>query len=115
MKLGNIEVDFSFSNTTNLRKLENAYNKLLLETETKKTQAQNFIDEIDIACNIVRNFLNEVFGKGMDKKILGEENDFEKATDILEDIMKQYQEEQNRLSGKYAKYNPERVKKGKKK
>ena len=51
----------------------------------------------------------------MDKKILGEENDFEKATDILEDIMKQYQEEQNRLSGKYAKYNPERVKKGKKK
>ena len=115
MKLGNIEVDFSFSNTTNLRKLENAYNKLILETEAKKTQAKNFIEEIDIACNIVRNFLNEVFGKGMDKKILGEENDFEKATDILEDIMKQYQEEQNRLSEKYAKYNPERVKKGKKK
>lgn len=34
----------------------------------------------------------------MDLKILGKENDFEKATDVLESVMNQYQEEQNRLS-----------------
>lgn len=115
MRIGNIDVDFSFSNTTNLRKLENAYKKVIEQSDEKKSQAENFIEEIDIACNIVRNFLNEVFGEGMDLKILGKENDFEKATDVLESVMNQYQEEQNRLSKKYEKYNPNRVKKGKKK
>ena len=36
MKLGNVEVDFSFTNTSNLRRLQEAYKKVLDEDNKSK-------------------------------------------------------------------------------
>lgn len=111
MKLGNIEVEFSFSNTNNLRKLQTAYEKVLEKDKQSKKKEFNFIERIDEECNIARDFFNEVFGEGMDKKIFGEENDYEKIMDTLENVMQEYELQQNRLNEKYSKYSPNRVQK----
>lgn len=110
MKLGDFEVDFSLTNTTNLRKLESAYNRVLERAQESEKKTLNFIEKIDEECNIGRKFFNEVFGEETDKKLFGEENDYEKIMDTLEGVMQEYQKEQNRLKEKYAKYNPNRVK-----
>lgn len=110
MKLGNIEVDFSFTNTNNLRKLQEAYEKILEKDKQKKKKELNFIERIDEECNIARDFFNEVFGEGIDKKIFGEENDYEKIMDTLDNVMKEYELQQKRLNEKYSKYSPSRVK-----
>ena len=102
MKLGNIEVEFSFSNTSNLRKLQNAYQKVLEKDNKSKEKEMSFIEEMDTQCNIAREFFNEVFG---------EENDYEKIMDTLEDVIKEYEKQQSRLNEKFAKYSPSRIKK----
>ena len=102
MKLGNIEVEFSFSNTSNLRKLQNAYQKVLEKDNKSKEKEMSFIEEMDTQCNIAREFFIEVFG---------EENDYEKIMDTLEDVIKEYEKQQSRLNEKFAKYSPSRIKK----
>lgn len=111
MKLGNIEVDFSFTNTNNLRKLQVAYEKILERDRNNKKKELNFIERIDEECNIAREFFNEVFGEGIDKKIFGQENDYEIIMDTLENVMQEYELQQNRLNEKYSKYNSNRVQK----
>lgn len=111
MKLGNIEVDFSFTNTNNLRKLQVAYEKILERDRNNKKKELNFIERIDEECNIAREFFNEVFGEGIDKKIFGQENDYEIIMDTLENVMQEYELQQNRLNEKYSKYSPNRVQK----
>lgn len=111
MKLGNIEVEFSFSNTSNLKKLQNAYQKVLEKDNKSKEKEMSFIEEMDTQCNIAREFFNEVFGEEIDKKIFGEENDYEKIMDTLEDVIKEYEKQQSRLNEKFAKYSPSRIKK----
>lgn len=110
MKLGNIEVDFSFTNTTNLRKLQEAYKRVLEKDEQSKKKTLDFIQQIDEECNIAREFFNEVFGEGIDKKIFGDENDYEKIMNTLESIMQEYQKQHGRIKEKFDKYNPNRAK-----
>lgn len=111
MKLGSVEIEFSFSNTSNLRKLQNAYQTVLEKDNKSKEKEMSFIEKMDIQCNIAREFFNEVFGEGIDEKIFGEENDYEKIMDTLEDVMKEYEKQQTRLNEKFVKYSPNRIKK----
>ena len=110
MKLGNVEVNFSFTNTSNLRRLQEAYKKVLDEDNKSKKKSLGFIEQIDEECNIARNFFNEVFGEGIDKKIFGEENDYETIMDTLEGVMQEYEKQAGRIKEKYAKYSPNRAK-----
>ena len=110
MKLKNIEVDFSFTNTANLRKLQEAYKKVLEKDESNKKKTLDFIQQIDEECNIAREFFNEVFGDGIDKKIFGNENDYEIIMDTLESVMQEYEKQHGRIKEKYAKYSPNRAK-----
>ena len=102
MKLGNVEVNFSFTNTSNLRRLQEAYKKVLDEDNKSKKKNLGFIEQIDEECNIARNFFNEVFGEGIDKKIFGEENDYEIIMDTLEGVMQEYEKQAGRIKEKYA-------------
>lgn len=113
MKLGNIEIDFSFTNTSNLKKLQKAYENIL-EKDKNKKKGMNYIEQMDFECDTAREFFNEVFGEGFDKKICGEENDYEKIMDLLDQVMQEYNKQQSRVKEKFAKYSPNRVKKGRK-
>lgn len=110
MKLRDVEVDFSFTNTANLRKLQDAYKKVLEKDEKNKKNTLDFIQQIDEECNIAREFFNEVFGNGIDKKIFGNENDYEIIMDTLESVMQEYEKQHSRTKEKYAKYSPNRAK-----
>lgn len=110
MKLRDVEVDFSFTNTANLRKLQEAYKKVLEKDESNKKKTLDFIQQIDEECNIAREFFNEVFGDGIDKKIFDNENDYEIIMDTLESVMQEYEKQYSRIKEKYAKYSPNRAK-----
>lgn len=115
MRLGNIEVDFSFTNTNNLRKLEEAYKRVLEKGEKNSKKTIDFIEKMDNECNIGREFFNEVFGEGIDKKLFGEDNDYEKIMDMLENVMEEYQKQYKRIDEKYSKYSSNRAQRRKKK
>ena len=115
MKLGNVEVEFSFTNTSNLKKLKEAYEKIIEKADFNKKNTEDFIQRMDNECNIARNFFDEVFGEGIAEKIFGKENDYEIIMDTLEIVMLEYEKQQNRLNEKYAKYNPNRVQRRNKK
>ena len=110
MKLRDVEVDFSFTNTANLRKLQDAYKRVLEKDKKNKKNTLDFIQQIDEECNIAREFFNEVFGNGIDKKIFGNENDYEIIMDTLESVMQEYEKQHSRIKEKYAKYSPNRAK-----
>lgn len=46
MRIGNIDVDFSFSNTTNLRKLENAYKKVIEQSDEKNLKLKTLLKKL---------------------------------------------------------------------
>ena len=115
MKLGNIEVEYSFTNTSNLRKLEDAYKKVLEKAEKNSKKSIDFIEKMDNECNIGREFFNEFFGEGVDKKLFGEDNDYEKIMDMLENVMEEYQKQYKKMDEKYSKYSSNRAQRRKKK
>lgn len=115
MKLGNVEVEFSFTNTNNLRKLEQAYKTVLEKADKNTKENKDFIQRIDNECNIGREFFNEVFGEGIDKKIFGVENDYEVIMDMLDCVIKEYEKQYKTIGEKYSKYSSNRAQRRKKK
>lgn len=115
MKLGNIEVEFSFTNTNNLRKLEQAYKTVLEKADKNTKESKDFIERMDNECNIGREFFNEVFGEGIDKKIFGEENDYEVIMDMLDYVVQEYEKQYKAMGEKYSKYSSNRAQRRNKK
>ena len=87
MKLKDIEVEFSFTDADCIERLEKASKRVKEETEKYKKQEMDLSKAIRKECEIINNFVNEVFGEGIAEKIFKGKNDLQEHMELFTDIM----------------------------
>lgn len=114
MKLGNIEVDFSFTDADDLERFENAAKKVKEISSNYEKQELSVAEAIRKECEIINNFFDEVFGDKISEKIFKGKNDLKEHMELFVDIVnekvKQTQAYQNMYNNiEYnSKYMPNR-------
>ena len=76
------------------RKFDNGLKKVA-EISKKATESGSGPDWIEKDCNAVIDFLDNIFGAGSAKKVLGEETDLLTCLDAFEEIVKLYDNQIN--------------------
>lgn len=87
MKLKDIEVNFSFTDADCIERLENATKKVKEEAEKYNKEELSLSESIKKECEIINNFINEIFGEGIAEKIFKCKNDLQEHIEIFTDIM----------------------------
>ena len=114
MKLGNIEVDFSFTDADDLERFENGAKKVRDEANKYTKQYCGVAESIRKECEIIDTFFDEVFGKGTSQKLFNNKKDLKKHMDLFIDIVnakveqtKGFQEMYNNIES-HNRYKPNR-------
>jgi len=114
MKINEVEFEIDFTDADFLERIEkgkeNLENKIKELGENKKdvTPAEGIRQE----CNIVRIFIDYVFGEGSSEKAFKNKYSLKEHIEALEDIFNEYEKQINNLNDKYNKfsiYSPERL------
>ena len=87
MKLKDIEVEFSFTDADCIERLEKASKKVKEETEKYQKQEMDLSKAIRKECEIINNFIDEVFGEGIAEKVFKGKNDLQEHMELFTDIM----------------------------
>lgn len=101
MKILDVDIDFSFSKITNLEKIKRAY----LNMQESKLDGNDFIEMMTNYCKLVRKFVNEIFGEDFDKKLFGDEDDYEIMTNAVIEISEEFINNKINLEQKYERIN----------
>lgn len=87
MKLGNFEVDFSFTDADCLERLENATKKVKEKANQEEKEELSLSEAIRKECKILDDFFDEIFGEGTAKKIFKGKKDLQEHMKLFTDIM----------------------------
>lgn len=87
MKLGNIEVDFSFTDADDLERFENGARKVRDEANKHTKQHCSVAEAIRKECEIIDTFFDEVFGEGTSQKLFNNKKDLKEHMDLFIDIV----------------------------
>ena len=87
MKLKDIEVEFSFTDADCIERLEKASKRVKEETEKYKKEEMDLSKAIRKECEIINNFLDEVFGEGIAEKVFKGKNDLQEHMELFTYIM----------------------------
>lgn len=87
MKLGNIEVDFSFTDADDLERFENGAKKVRDEANKYTKQYCSVAEAIRKECEIIDTFFDEVFGEGTSQKLFNNKKDLKEHMDLFTDIV----------------------------
>lgn len=87
MKLGNIEVDFSFTDADDLERFENGAKKVKEISSNYEKQELSVAEAIRKECEIINNFFDEVFGDKISEKIFKGKNDLKEHMELFVDIV----------------------------
>lgn len=87
MKLKDIEVDFSFTDADCLERLENASKKVKEKAEAGEKEELSLSESIRKECNIINEFIDEVFGEGIAEKVFKGKKDLQEHMEVFTDIM----------------------------
>lgn len=106
MKLKNIEVEFDFLDADNVEKLENAYKKVVEETEKHQEEELSMSQEIRLECQIINEFLDNVFGEGVSGKLFNGKMSLKEHTEVFQDILNEKIKYSRDLESIYQRYQP---------
>ena len=67
--------------------------KKVIEAANKATECTSGADGIEMECDAVIGFLDDIFGPGSAKKVLGEETDLLTCLDAWEDLVELYEKQ----------------------
>lgn len=87
MKLGNIEVDFNFTDADDLERFENGAKKVKELSNNYEKQELSVAEAIRKECEIINNFFDEVFGDKVSEKIFKGKNDLKEHMELFVDIV----------------------------
>ena len=87
MKLGSIEVEFSFTDADDLERFENAAKKVKELSSQHKKEELSVAEAIRKECEIINNFFDEVFGDKISEKIFKGKNDLKEHMELFVDIV----------------------------
>lgn len=111
MKIKNIEIDFNFLDADNVEKFENEAKKVIEKTKNEKQiDNMSYAEALRLECNIVEDFIDNVFGKGISKEIFEGKKDLLEHIKIFQEIVDEKNKKQKELEDMYKKYAPRKKK-----
>ena len=114
MNIKGIEIDFNFLDADNVEKFEEEAKKVMEKTKDKTIEELSYAEALRKECEIVEDFIDNVFGKGISKQIFkGKSNLAEhiEAFQIIVDEKNSKQKELENLLNRYLPNKQERRKK----
>lgn len=86
MKIGNIDIDFSFTDADNIEKFEKALIVVKEKSVEYKKKQLKMSEALRFECNIIDEFFDTVFGEGISQKLFGGKKDLQKHMELFKDI-----------------------------
>ena len=107
MRIKNIEVDFDFFDADNIEKFESEARKVVEKTEKEKqTENMTLSNAIRLECDIVEEFLDNVFGEGISEKIFKGKKNLMEHIKVFQEIVDEKNRKQQELQNLYNRYAP---------
>lgn len=88
MRIKDIEVDFSFTDADDIERFENEAKKVEEIANNYKKREMSVSEIIREECNIIENFFDNVFEKGISQKLFKGKKDIAEHIKLFEDIVK---------------------------
>ena len=108
MKIRNIEVDFDFLDADDVERLEIAAQKVTEKCENEELKKMEYSNAIREECNIIEEFFDRVFGKGISEQIFKGKKNLTDHIKLFEEIINMKNEQQKELESIYDRYTPNR-------
>lgn len=86
MKLGDFEVDFSFTDADDIEKLEKGMEVVKNKTIEYENKEINLSDTIRNECKVLEEFFDNVFGEGISEKLFEGRMDLKEHTELFMEI-----------------------------
>ena len=110
MKINGYELEVDFTDADFVEKIEKYAKKVSEEVELTKPKEMGMAEFIRKECEIVRNFFDNVFGKGTAKKIFGNKYSLSICISTFQQFIEAKLSQQKELEEIINKYSPERLK-----
>ena len=114
MRIGKIDVDFSFTDADDIEKFEKALIVVKEKSAEYEKKQLKMSEALRFECNIIDEFFDTVFGEGISQKLFECKKDLQKHMELFKDITdakneatKSFQDLYNNLEIK-TKYMPNR-------
>ena len=108
MRIKDIEVDFDFLDADNVELFEKEAEKVV--EKSKEEKEMSYSEAIRNECNIVEEFLDNVFGKGISKDIFNGKKNLKEHIEIFQYVVDEKVKAQDDLQKLYNKYAPKQEK-----
>lgn len=108
MKIRDIEVEFSFLDADDVERFEKEAEKVKNESKNKEIKEMSYSEALKAECKIIKDFFDNVFGKGISEKLFGGKNDLLEHIRAFEDIVNEKINQQKQLNNTYERYQPNR-------
>ncbi len=108
MKIRGVEVDFDFLDADFVEIFENEAQKVKEKAESYEKKDMKLSETIKVECKIIKEFFDNVFGKGTSLNVFGEKNNLKDCISAFEDIVKEKVEQQKGLENAFDRYQPNR-------
>lgn len=106
MNLNGIEIDFNFLDADNVEKFENEARKVVEKSEKTQKEELTYSEAIRQECDVVEDFIDNVFGEGLSEKIFNGKKDLLDHIKIFQKIVDEKNNKQAELQNLYNKYAP---------
>lgn len=109
MQIRGVEVDFDFLDADDIEKFENEAEKVQKKAEEYKKQEMKYSEAIRLECKIIKDFFDNVFGKGISAKIFGEKDNLSDCIKAFEDVVNAKIAQQKDMENVFVRYIPNRA------
>jgi hypothetical protein len=110
MKINGYELEVDFTDADFIDKIEKYAKEVSEQVELTKRKEMGMAEFIRKECEIVRNFFDNVFGKGTAKKIFGNKYSLSICISTFQQFIEAKLSQQKELEEIINKYSPERLK-----
>jgi hypothetical protein len=113
MRIKNIEIEFDFLDADNVELFEKEAQKVVEKTQTERKE-MTYSQALRMECDIVEDFLDSVFGKGLSKDLFGGKKNLKEHIEIFQYVVDEKNKAQADMQKLYDKYAPKQKKESKK-
>ena len=107
MRIKNIEIEFDFLDADNVELFEKEAQKVVEKTQTERKE-MTYSQALRMECDIVEEFLDNVFGKGLSKDLFNGKKNLKEHIEIFQYVVDEKNSKQSELQSIYNRYAPNR-------
>lgn len=108
VKVLNTELDIDFFDSDLVARIEKGAEKISQESQ-HISENTNLSEAIKRECNLVRKFLDYVFGEGTSNKVFGDKYSLSEAIEVFQIIIDEKNKQSEKFIGLKEKYSMDRV------